>query len=149
MFSCGTGLLETMPYGMAADAIDSPLYLSETRTSKTQEPLPCYAVDGAAAGGDADTQWWPIYHDCAKAKVRLPREVMPVGARRVHLLTSGIDARVEKTMMDTLNVGSSSRLVAFMPSRDCRWAVFWLCVGSVDRSVGRSVDRERFLPYLL
>lgn len=118
MLSCRTGSLQTMPYGMAADAVDSPLYLSETRTSKTQDPLPCYTVDGTE--GDADTLWWPIYHDCAKAKVRLPREVTPVGARRVHLLTASNDARVEKSAMDTLNVGSASRLVAFMPSRDCR-----------------------------
>lgn len=118
MLSCRTGSLQTMPYGMAADAVDSPLYLSETRTSKTQDPLPCYAIDGAER--DADTTWWPIYHDCAKVKVRLPREVTPIGAHRVHLLTAGTDAWVEKSAMDTLNVGSASRLVAFMPSRDCR-----------------------------
>ncbi|CAN0503576.1 unnamed protein product, partial [Scytosiphon promiscuus] len=31
MLSCRTGSLQTMPYGMAADAVDAPLYLSETR----------------------------------------------------------------------------------------------------------------------
>lgn len=116
MLTCHANTLQTMPYAMADSAIDSPLLLSETRSSKAEQPLPCLTVSaeeaagsvggvGGGGGGDGVTAAsWPLYCDYPPARVRLPKEVAPEGRRRVHLLTMRAD----------------TGWVTFTPSRDCR-----------------------------
>lgn len=109
MLTCRANTLQTMPYAMADSAIDSPLLLSETRSSKAEQPLPCLTVsaEDAAAGGGGDgvtAASWPLYCDYPPARVRLTEEVAPGGRRRVHLLT----------------MKSDTGWVTFTPSRDCR-----------------------------
>lgn len=119
MLTCRAKQLQTMPYAMAADAVDAPLYLSETRTMRDKQPLPCLAVDGAE--GDAgEGASWPIYLDSPAARVRLPREVALPGVQRVHLLTASSDATVEESFRDGLKGGAAATFVSFVPSRDCR-----------------------------
>lgn len=111
MLTCHANTLQTMPYAMADSAIDSPLLLSETRSSKAEQPLPCLtvsaedAIAGGGGGGDGVTgASWPLYCDYPPARVRLAKEVAPEGRRRVHLLT----------------MRSDTGWVTFTPSRDCR-----------------------------
>lgn len=119
MLSCHANTLQTMPYAMADSAVGSPLLLSETRSSKSDQLLPCLAVPEedtyatavavAGGGGDGDGDGgvgasWPLYCDYPPARVRLAKEVVPEGRRRVHLLT----------------LRSETGSVTFTPSRDCR-----------------------------
>lgn len=106
MLTCRAKTLQTMPYNMADSAVNAPLLLSETRSSKEEQFLPCLTVPAEEAGGGegGDAESWPLYCDYPPARVRLPREVAPEGRRRVHLLT----------------LRSDTGEVTFTPSRDCR-----------------------------
>lgn len=129
MLTCRANTLQTMPYAMAAGAVGSPLYLSETRSTRTQDPLPCITVDGAedeeeedeepgGAGGHVSCR---VYCDYGAARVMLPRELVPAGRRRVHLLTAYSDSMVEESFRDGFGARAASRpFVSFVPSRDCR-----------------------------
>lgn len=103
--------LKIMPYAMATDAVDTPMYLSGPHLRESEEFLPCISVDGAE--GDASGELlWPIYRDDPKPKISLPQEVVPVGVQRVHLMTASSDANVKKS--------ADKSLVSFVSSRDCR-----------------------------
>lgn len=113
MLTCHARKLQTMPYAMADSAVDSPFLLSEARSSKAEQPLPCLTVSaedangggGGGDGGDGVTgASWPLYCDYPPGRVRLAAEVAPEGRRRVHLLTMRAD----------------TGWVTFTPSRDCR-----------------------------
>lgn len=120
MLTCPANTLQTMPYAMADSAVGSPLLLSETRSSKSEQLLPCLAVaaedtyatvaagdggvGGDGGGGGASAASWPLYCDYPPARVRLAKDVVPEGRRRVHLLT----------------LRSDTGSVTFTPSRDCR-----------------------------
>ena len=129
MLSCRKGTLQTMPYAMAASAVDAPMYLSEPRSLTTEQPLPSTGVDGVP--GDAGREpKWPVYCDNPDVKVGLPEEVVPAGARRVHLLTLQSDGN---------KTGPEATLVSFVPSRDCRFERKRVCV----RRVSWAGDRGR------
>ncbi|CAN0288267.1 unnamed protein product [Ectocarpus sp. 12 AP-2014] len=112
MLTCHANTLQTMPYAMADSAVGADLLLSETRSSKSEQPLPCLTVpaaddpgaDADAGGGGAKSSSWPLYCDYPPARVRLPEELLSEGRRRVHLLT----------------LRSDTGSVTFTPSRDCR-----------------------------
>lgn len=114
MLTCRAKKLQTMPYGMAADAIDSSMFVSQTHSMRSEQPLPTASVDGLDLDADA---MWPIYFDYPAAKVKLPKEVVMPGVRRVHMYMTHEDAKVEESFM---KVGKSWPYYTFVPSRDCR-----------------------------
>lgn len=150
MLNCRSQKLEAMPYAMAEQAVDAPLYLSETRTARSKDLLPCAAFGGrfdssaAGAGNDGDhgngeekldaeeqdereAKGYPLYCDHPTARVWLPRDMAPPGVRRVHLLTASADSTVEesfhKEVMQTITGGADKPFLSFVPSRDCRYQI--------------------------
>ncbi|CAN0128841.1 unnamed protein product, partial [Discosporangium mesarthrocarpum] len=100
MLTCHSKLLQVMPYAMADNAQDPPLYLGNPRSKRFKKPLPCIAipakgvtadVDIPGRGGMGDEGSFPAYCDHGTARVTLPPQLARPGQRRVHLLTRNAD----------------------------------------------------------